>query len=544
MKYLAVLFFIPVVVWAGGSRAGNGGDVVYCPQSSNRPLLQQLDFYELSFYDGQEAILGSPADAPLVKVSYVINWIRQFSPIRADLYNERLQNFMSRVSWSQVPLVDIPDSQHIVLPANCEIRQLAIQDQVTYPVHYTIDKTLWDQMDNTNKAGLILHEIVYEEALRNKHENSIDARSLVRFFVRKKLATDTALWSFIKNLYDRNFKNSLELPFKNGDSGIFASTEITQFNDDYFYDNNEYFCGYRIVGQSDVNFCDQPVGKRNRFWIQGVEDRSRILKIFVAVRPEEDPIYFIPPQEVNIPFSVLDYEIPRRIKPAQDVDFENEFLKVSCAKSEWMYLSGHFAGENYFDLGIQYPTDCKLASVSSVPQISIENSWRPVKWPVNYDKYVPRFEFSNPETIHLFAQSLKISEAEFNDKKQTVYPAEKQALKIQSSNCILKSDSYIEIDQPNHAVSLENIDCKIPIKKVDIFWSSATLSERDGSVSEGSLSSKAQKLAVVIRQCSFGDKPNNSLPIVDQGTFQIPAGQFVKSTYQTGFVVETCDWRY
>ncbi len=544
MKCLFILFFLPVLAWAGVSRVGNGGDVVYCQHSQNRPTLQQLDFYELSFYDGQEAILGSPTDSPIVKVGYVINWIRQFSPVRADLYNERLQNFMSRVSWSQEPLVDIPDSQHIVLPVNCEVRQLAIQDHAHDPVHYTIDKTLWDQMDNTSRAGLILHEIVYEEALRNKHENSINARSLVRFLVRRKTAIDATYWNFNKNLLDRNFKLYLELPFNNGDSGIFANELSEQSTDGDPYNDTGYFCGYRISGAQEVDYCSEPAGKKNRFKIYSVKNRARILKIYTFNMLNEDPVYIIPPEEVEIPFPVLDYVIPKRIKPSNDINFQNDILRVSCAKAKWIDLSDNFGNESNFDLNIQYPTGCKLASDSSAPHINIQNSWRSVIWPVKYMSHLPRFQFAVPEVIRIFSQSLKVLEAEFSDKKVSVYPAEDQSLKIQSSNCTLMSDSFVEIDQLNRATSLNKIDCKIPINNIDIFWSEVTLDEWGSSVSEGRLSFKAQKLAVVIRQCPYHwDKPNDSLPIVGQGTYQVPGGQYVKKSYKSGFVLETCNWR-
>src|ERR1035437_7500414 len=117
MKVFFLFFFVlnSTFAQAGGSRFGNGGDGVYCAGSATRPVLQLLDFYELSFFDHEEATLGLPSDDPLAKVGFVLDWMKQYSPLRAQRYQENLRNFFARTTWVQSDLQDIPDSQHVVL---------------------------------------------------------------------------------------------------------------------------------------------------------------------------------------------------------------------------------------------------------------------------------------------------------------------------------------------------------------------------------------------------------------------------------------------
>ncbi len=102
----------------------------------------------------------------MTKVGYVLAWLAEHSPRRARLFRESAATFFNRTTFVDHDLQDIPDSQHLVLPIGCNIQQLAIQErQADGSVRYTIDRRLWNRLDTGNQAGLILHEMIYTEAL-------------------------------------------------------------------------------------------------------------------------------------------------------------------------------------------------------------------------------------------------------------------------------------------------------------------------------------------------------------------------------------------
>src|SRR5205085_1885391 len=56
---------------------------------------------------------------------------------------------------------------------------------------YTINKDLWDRMNTNNRAGLILHEIIYKEALRDGQHDSVKARYFNAYLSSTKMASFT-----------------------------------------------------------------------------------------------------------------------------------------------------------------------------------------------------------------------------------------------------------------------------------------------------------------------------------------------------------------
>lgn len=162
-----------------GDDKGNGGDVVVCYDEQKKiKSVQLLDHYEGYKKFGFVIDLGD-GQGPLNKVKFVLDHLSKFDEGRAKRYWQQAQNFESEsLFWPGVELVDIPDSQHIAIPKNCKIEQVAIQQEPTLPEQkrFTISKDLWDLMDDTNRAGLILHEIIFQEAIELHQTNSIRSR--------------------------------------------------------------------------------------------------------------------------------------------------------------------------------------------------------------------------------------------------------------------------------------------------------------------------------------------------------------------------------
>ncbi len=180
----------------GGNEVGNGGDVLVCQDS-----IMLLDFYEAKIKDKKEisASLEKYEDI----ITKVINNISKADPKRGQLFQKKSQLFFKEVSFlSDVKLTDIPDSSHIVLPHDkrCKLEQIAILDknQKDSNKKFIINKNLWDKLDQSNQAGLIMHEIIYEYFALLGESNSIRARKY-NAFVFGDYSSDQ-YWKFVKVL--------------------------------------------------------------------------------------------------------------------------------------------------------------------------------------------------------------------------------------------------------------------------------------------------------------------------------------------------------
>lgn len=167
---------------------GNGGDAVVC--DDGRVLM--LDLYEGATRYGFTYDWLSNAASPLENVEQVLSHWRAIDPILVDRFSQEASAFFQNANFlSDVVLTDIPDSQHIAIPNGCAIKQIAIRREPSFPreKRYTVSQDLWDAMDSANRAGLILHELIYNWAVTQGHENSINARYLSAFLASTDYST-------------------------------------------------------------------------------------------------------------------------------------------------------------------------------------------------------------------------------------------------------------------------------------------------------------------------------------------------------------------
>lgn len=193
-----------------GREVGNGGDVVYCPNAvAPRKKVELLDIYEARTR-GIIFNLGAPTLNYWQKFALALERLAKVSPLRAEEYRLSAQDFTIDPATGEhrnarflsgVELVDIPDSKHIAVPSGCAIKQIAIQKEpeVAEDRRYTVSKDLWDLMDDESKAGLILHEVIYREALVDGAENSKMVRYLNSYLAADKFAamTQEAFFNFL-----------------------------------------------------------------------------------------------------------------------------------------------------------------------------------------------------------------------------------------------------------------------------------------------------------------------------------------------------------
>lgn len=158
-----------------GDHTGNGGDVVICVED-RKESYRLLDFYEVT----ELHFLNIKVKKSQNISEYAEKIINQsqFTEFDRSKYRQRTQLFMNRVQWVNHDLVDISDSEHTYIPSNCRLEQIAINH---LNGSISINKKLWDKLDDLNKASLILHELIYEDLILSGHENSIMARKIISF---------------------------------------------------------------------------------------------------------------------------------------------------------------------------------------------------------------------------------------------------------------------------------------------------------------------------------------------------------------------------
>lgn len=170
----------------GGHAVGNGGDAVVCPGDKGR---SQVEFFDL--YEGRSLAEQLPkldaASSLEGKLEIAIQRLERLSPLRAALYRAQARSFFTETRFLRgQTLVDVPDSFEVALPTGCHLEQLAIQREplsVGDP-RYVVNGDLWDLLDVDSRAALVLHEIIYREAVTYYHLDS----KRVRYFNRLLLS--------------------------------------------------------------------------------------------------------------------------------------------------------------------------------------------------------------------------------------------------------------------------------------------------------------------------------------------------------------------
>lgn len=163
-------------------RIGNGGDVILCP-GKDRPM-ELLDYYEGQVHHEQTLVFTYQEKSVDEALEPILLQLARVSPLRAQIYRQRIAQFFSEAKFLKgQSFEDVPDSLHPTKPHGCELVQAIIQksDELPGQKRYLVNDDLWQQLDIVTQAGLILHEVVYREAIEDGHKNSIPTRFLTSF---------------------------------------------------------------------------------------------------------------------------------------------------------------------------------------------------------------------------------------------------------------------------------------------------------------------------------------------------------------------------
>jgi hypothetical protein len=208
ISLLSALLLVSPAFAAGGQEVGNGGNAVVCRDEGGAiTSAELLDFYEARTLRGIQRDLGPPGLSVDEKFGIVLKRLGRLSPERVSLYTLAHGGFPRESRFLPgVKLTTVPDSFHVAIPDGCQVEQLAIQKQPEFPEdrRYTINQDLWQKLDNDSRTGLILHEIIYGEALGYGATDSVGTR-----YLNSKLCSPEAdtlsLQDFIDVLVDAGF---------------------------------------------------------------------------------------------------------------------------------------------------------------------------------------------------------------------------------------------------------------------------------------------------------------------------------------------------
>ncbi len=191
-QVLIILVGILLVIFSAqaGTATGNGGHAVVCRNAANKiTRVELLDFYEARILRGINHNLDSISGNWLIKGQAVLQRLETTDPDRAALYQNQLTTFENdTVFMTDADLPPVSDSNHTVgIPRDCKLEQIAVQRAPHFPEdkRFTVNKDLWDVMDDNQKCGLALHEVIYRELL--EQGDSVKARYYNSYITSSKL---------------------------------------------------------------------------------------------------------------------------------------------------------------------------------------------------------------------------------------------------------------------------------------------------------------------------------------------------------------------
>lgn len=181
---MAILCFVSPTIASLGNDVGNGGNVVVCPHSTaEQSTVELLDFVEAKNLRGISINLGAPSLSTAEKINIALDRLALVSPSTASRYRQEAKNFLlgevgdptsSALFLPGIEMIQIPDSEHAFIPAGCHAEQIVRQHEPQFPEDklFLVSRNLWDRLDSTNRAGLILHELLYRDYISHHYFNS------------------------------------------------------------------------------------------------------------------------------------------------------------------------------------------------------------------------------------------------------------------------------------------------------------------------------------------------------------------------------------
>lgn len=214
---LIALFFITNAFAGDGGLVGNGGGLVVCYDSAQQITSEEvLDIFEAKSLRGIEIEKTIPTNLPWKEIAkHLVNRFGEFSQMRQQLYGYWLERFESEAKFIKgVDLGDVRDAQFIAIPKGCRLETAIIQakPRMAGDKRYIVNEDLWNLLSEQQKASLVLHELIYREAIAYGHTNSIQVR-IMNAFVHSIQIHGITSYETIRFMKDRKFEYT-DIPVK------------------------------------------------------------------------------------------------------------------------------------------------------------------------------------------------------------------------------------------------------------------------------------------------------------------------------------------
>jgi|GEM_PF-6295316 len=211
-----------------GGRVGNGGGLVVCRNvDQSIRSVELLDYYEARTQRNFHLELSTLSGDWKARTKQLIDRLQRLSPLRQHVYREWLERFDGEVKFlKDVQFSTIPDSGYIAVPKGCEFEQGVIQTAPRFAgdKRYFVNDELWQAMDDSQRAGLLLHEFLYREAMGYGQEDSISVQYLSGYIADENFKNVT-LEDWIRTLQQARYEMT-DYPFPKLDES--ALVDVSQ----------------------------------------------------------------------------------------------------------------------------------------------------------------------------------------------------------------------------------------------------------------------------------------------------------------------------
>lgn len=189
---VVVSFLVTAGPCKAGQLVGNGGIVVDGNCFGTGSVTMLLDYYESRAEYGLDVNLGVSTASVMDKVHLALGRLAVVDSARAAVYTTWADAFQpeSIAIPPGTSLSPTEDYGQVFRRADCLARQVIVQTQPTFAgsKRYFIDQPYFQGLSTDDQAGLILHEVVYRDAIMRGHINS----KLVRYFVAQLSSSNFA----------------------------------------------------------------------------------------------------------------------------------------------------------------------------------------------------------------------------------------------------------------------------------------------------------------------------------------------------------------
>jgi hypothetical protein len=168
---ILMLVFASLSAYAANGSGAHGGDAIVCEAANGTRTVEVLDYFESSQTLGLTPSLGT-SRSYIERAKFALSRLRGLDLTAYTQYVKWVDQFDSEMQLADRSRIkNIDDSTELIKPNGKCVRNYKIQFAVQlasprdFDKRYIIDKALWEGADLTQKAGLVLHEIFYREAI-------------------------------------------------------------------------------------------------------------------------------------------------------------------------------------------------------------------------------------------------------------------------------------------------------------------------------------------------------------------------------------------